>query len=706
MFDSLEEMVVSAAAGARPPERLTVSQAAAKYRKMNNPGNYVGDWLNSMVPYLVEPMDVLNSLDFTGMVFVGPAQCGKTELWLNWQTYSVLCDPSDMMLVEASQNRASDFSKRRVDRLHRDTRAVGERLLVGANYDNTLDKRYRNGMMVTLSWPTMNELSGKPIPRLFLTDYDRMPQDVDGEGVPFDLASARTTTFKRFGMTAAESSPSYEVLDPRWSPPTPHFAPPCEGILKLYNRGDRRRLYWICVVCNKSFEPDFSLMKWDDHRDLMKAAQSVRMPCPHCHAEYRHDPTDLPGKHEMNQNAVWLRDGERLTEHGEIVGEAETSSIASFWLKGPAAAFKAWETIVLKWLQAQREYENTGVETAIKTTVNVDQSRPYIPKSVESNRSAEGLMDRAYNLGQRVVPSEVKFLVATVDVQKNRFEVQVHGIGQGYDIWVIDRFQIRYSRRQDQDRQGQVHHVRPFVEFDDWKLLLTEVLTKSYPLADTPEMHMAIHRVISDSGGGQEATANAYNFWRWLRNGPQAEDQDSEDWPEWSPGLQGRFWLYKGEASRTKPRTAITYPDSGRQDRNAGARGEIPLLAANVTPLKNQLDSILERTAPGTGRINFPNWLDLKVFKELCVEVKNHKGVWENPKNFRNETWDLLVMLLAALTEPRLVGWERIVWTDPPIWASDPGENPLVYRVDDDAAPFEAELKSGTSFADLAGRLA
>ena len=76
-FLSLEQMVASAAVGVRPPERLTVAQAAERYRKLNNRGSYVGPWKNETAPYLVEPMEALTDLNFTGMVFVGPAQSGK-----------------------------------------------------------------------------------------------------------------------------------------------------------------------------------------------------------------------------------------------------------------------------------------------------------------------------------------------------------------------------------------------------------------------------------------------------------------------------------------------------------------------------------------------------------------------------------------------------------------------------------------------------
>lgn len=689
-FDTLEDIVVAAADAVRPPERLTVAQAAEKYRKLNNKGAYVGPWRNDMTPYLVEPMNILTSLKYEAMIFCGPAQCGKTEIYLNWHTYTVICDPTDMMLIEASQARAADFSKRRIDRLHQSSPEVHDRLITGRNYDNTFDKRYRSGALITLSWPTVNELSGKPIPRLFLTDYDRMDQDVGGDGSPFDLAQARATTFRRYGKTVAESSPSFPVSDPRWVPSTAHEAPPTggEGIMALYNRGDRRRWYWPCVVCGLAFEPDFPLMGWEEHEDIHAAAETVWLACPHCDAHYRHDPGELPGKHQMNQRGFWLRDGEKFTKDGEIVGEPLRGEIASFWLKGAAAAFKDWNTLVTRFLSAEREYALTGNEVALKGTVNVDQGRPYLPKAMEAERLPEALRDRAFDFGHKVVPVPVRFLVAAVDVQKNRFVVQVLGVSQGGDLWVVDRFDLRYSRRADEDREGQVHWVRPFTYREDWRILMTEVLLKTYPLGDNSGREMRIKAVVSDSGGGNEATANAYEFWRWLKNGPSDEDPDKDNWPEWVPGLHARFQLYKGESSKTAPRTKISFPDSGRNDRMAGARGEIPVLMVNVTPLKNQIDAMLDRNKTHSGKVNFPHWLDINFYKELCVETKDHKGVWQNPKSFRNESWDLLVMAQALLIERRHVGVERIDWSDPPSWAAEWDVNDLVFDPVKDKTPF------------------
>lgn len=701
------ELVAETAELVKPSERLTVSQAAEKYRKLYSPGAYTGPWKNSMAPYLSEPMDVLTSFSYTGEIFVGPAQSGKTEMGLNFYLHTVVCDPTDLMFIEATQGRARDFAKRRVNRLLNFSPAVKERILPGRSADNIFDKRFRSGALITLSWPTVNELSGKPIPRLFLTDYDRMDQDVGGDGAPFDLARARATTFGNYGMTVAESSPSFPILDPTWKAPSgSQEAPPTDGILALYNRGDRRRWMWACVSCNYRFEPSFSLMQWPKSLDLMECAEGAWMECPNCNAKYKHDPGSMPGKHELNQSGIWVPEGVRVRTDGTLVGKSVRSEIASFWLKGPAAAFKTWQTIVLNYLNARRTYESTGAEEALKTTTNVDQCEAYLPKSLETDRLPELLRERAVDLGEKVVPLTVVFLVASIDVQANRFVVQVQGVSAGGDLWIIDRFNIQYSMREDPDREGQFFHVAPGVYREDWRLLYSSVLKQSYRVDDESNRRMAIKAAICDSGGASGTTMNAYEFWRWLKNGPQAQEEDFEIWDElWTPGFQRRFALYKGDA-RTDARVRINFPDSTRKDRSAGARGEIPVMVCNSDMLKDGVDSILGRENIHSGRVMFPKWLPFSFYKELCVEVKDLKGKWVNPKGYRNESWDLLVMASALLISKQYVGIEAIDWEDPPDWASDWDDNPLVFEAEE-VNPLEVQQDDGLkSLADLGRELA
>lgn len=627
---------------------------------------------------MVEPMDELTNPELSAVVFVGPAQSGKTDaLLINWVTYGVKCDPMDMSLYSPTMAAARDFSMRRVDRLHRHTPEIGSMLMADRDADNKFDKHYRNGMMLTLSWPSATELAGKPIPRLAFTDYDRMPEDIDGEGSAFDLGTKRTTTFGSFGMTLAESSPSRPVTDPKWIAKTPHEAPPTTGILALYNRGDRRRFYWPCPHCWQFFEGEFTMLEWDDMGDDMTSAESVRMLCPKCGERIRMD-----HRHEMLQWGMWLQDGMAIDKKGRRYGTPYRSSVASFWLKGVAASFVTWKKLVETYLMVSRHYENTGDEEPLQKFYNTDLAEPYIPKSMENERIPEHLKARAEKFcedDERVVPIGTRLLVACVDVQKNMFVVQVFGIlpGTPFDMVLVDRFDIRKSVRTDGD--GDIQWVKPGSYLEDWDLITEQVMEKAYPLQGDPTREMSVKLTLCDSGGyatkaradayhnpkkAETATGNAYAFFRKLR----------------SENRHGRFHLVKGDSSPNQPRVRVTFPDAQRKDRSAAARGDVPVLMINSNLVKDMLSARLDCIAPGKGMFLFPSWAEDWWYREMCSEVRTAKG-WENPAHTRNEAWDLAYYCIAGCIS-KLLLLEVIDWNNPPGWAADWDRNDMVNRVD------------------------
>lgn len=664
-YRTLEDMIATTADMVRPPERLTVSQAAARYRKLNNPGSYVGPWKNETTPYLVEPMDESASLNFTGGVFVGPARTGKSDMFFNKLLHTVRCNPHDMMLYHMTQNSARDWSQTDLARAARHSPEIGSKLTPGRQNDNVHDKRFISGMRLMIKWPTITEMSGKTIPDLWLMDYDRMPQDVDGEGNPFDLAAKRATTFRRFGMCFAESSPGFEITDPTWMAQTPHEAPPTQGILALYNRGDRRRWYWRCPQCRHAFEPDFGLLKWDGKlTDKMAMAESVYMACP-----YDGFPIEPTMKYDLNLAGRWIKDGETWNPDGSVTGTAARSNIASWWLKGPVAAFQDWSSLVLKYLQAMETFEATGAEESLRTTVTTDQGSPYLPHARQSARLPEELKRRAIDWGgaadEPMVPHGVRFLIATVDVQARSFVVQVHGFGAGGDVWIVDMFKIRRADRKDANGEREV--LDPHGHPEDWRTLVDQVIDKTYPLADGSGRRMVMKAIGCDSGGQEGVTTNAYAFWRWLRDDPNAPRD-----------AHVRFQLLKGEPKKSAPRVHIGYPDSQKKDNYALARGDIPVLFLNSNLMKDQVHAMLNREDAG-GAVYFPSWAPDFLYSQLTNEVRTAKG-WENPAKRRNEAWDLLYYALGVALNTRQLRpvSEKIDWADPPGWAKDWDENDLI----------------------------
>lgn len=653
-----------------PPRRVKVSEWAATDRQVHQPGAYIGPWKNETTPYMVEPMDTTQSPEHKGLIFVGPAQSAKTDaLLVNWLGYAVTTDPMDMILYSPSFTASRDFSMRRVDRLHRHSPSVGENLVQARDADNKFDKHYKSGMMLTLSHPSVNEMSGKPCGRVALTDYDRMPEDIGGEGNGYDLAAKRTTTFGSYAMALAESSPSRPITDLKHVV-TGHAAPPTTGILALYNRGDRRRWHWPCPHCGTYFEGLWAHIKWDeDQRDNLSKADTVYMEPPCCGR-----PITPDMRYKMNTAGRWVREGQTVLPSGEVVGEGRKSDIASFWLLGPAAALNSWRSLVKSYLDAEDEYNSSGEETALQKFFNTDLALPYIPKkqNLDHLRTPEDLEARCVPWGTRRVPAGVRFLIAVADVQKNMFVVQVFGIAPGvkFDIYLVDRFQIRYSLRPDESApEGQESYlwVKPGSYLEDWDLLTAQVLDASYELDDDSGRRMGIKMTFCDSGGRAGVTTNAYDYYRRLKKA----------------GYGGRFHLVKGEANPSAPRAQVRWPDADRKS-HAGARGEIPVLFLNPTINKDDLDNRLDVVVPGHGMIHWPSWLIEEkmtfIFGEMTAEVREAGKGWEK-KGRHNEAWDLFYYLIGGCVSS-LIGIEKIDWDNPPSWAGPWDVNPFVFEAE------------------------
>jgi phage terminase large subunit GpA-like protein len=223
-------------------------------------------------------------------------------------------------------------------------------------------------------------------------------------------------------------------------------------------------------------------------------------------------------------------------------------------------------------------------------------------------------------------------------------------------------------------------------------LLVDQVLLKTYPLADDSGRHMQVKAAACDSGGQEGVTANAYAFYRWLRDECEV------------PDLWRRFQLVKGAPKPNAPRVQISYPDAERKDRRAASRGEVPVLLINSNQVKDMAYAMLNRKDPYGGRVSFPTWLPDTFYTELTAEVRTSKG-WENPKRLRNESWDLLCYSIALGLSSK-IKIEQIDWMDPPSWAREWDENDLVFSPEIEERRFEVRKSSSRSLKDLADKLA
>lgn len=646
-----------------PPNRVPVSQGAADVLKIGRPGGGSGPWKPELTPYMVEPTDMLASRAHTAVCFVGGAQAGKTvALGEAWLSHVVVNDPGDMCIYQMTQDKAREYSRQRIDRAIRNSEKLKAMLGGSSSDDNLHDKTFRNGMMLRLAWPTVTNMSSSSYRYTFGTDYDRWPDDIDGEGDGFTLMCKRTTTFLSRGMTAVESTPGRLLETTDWRPSTPHEAPPVKGILGIYNRSDRRRWYWKCPHCGEHMQaaPGLGLFGLPTDEELLEdirtidigkmARQFARVVCPNSGCI-----VNFAARDQMNRRGRWLADGLTIDELDRISGNPRTSSIAGFWLGGLAATYLSWETMIQRYLQGLLQYQLNGSELELLTTTNTDQGMPYMPRHLaESSRAGALPIDRAEEGIERyIVPEWARFVLVAVDVQGGRnarFEVQVHAIGEYQRQQVIDRYALTESKR---EGYGGNAPVDPAGYVEDWSLITEKVVNATYRIAGG-ETELRVKAVIVDTGGEDGVTTRAYQWWRGLRQ----------------QGLHKRVVLSKGAEGKADWFIRESMVGGKKQ-----GLGDVPLQLLNSNLLKDAVAAGLKRQTPGPNYYHFPKprserfpqgWLLASFFDELSAETRGENGKWVQHRK-RNEAFDLCYMIRALCM---ILGADKAkFWERPPAWA-------------------------------------
>ena len=198
-FSSARNLGRDISAGFSPPRRMPISEAVKKFMRVpKGAGNSV-PWDPELTPYIIEPMNCLASREYDAVIFVGPARTGKTiGLIDGWIVYTIVCDPSDMLVVQMTEDKAREHSKKRLDRTFRSSAAVKKRMSPRRNDNNVHDKTFRDGSFLKIGWPSVNIMSS--------SDYRFVALPI-------------TTVFRRISTARVMVSPWPQNVPPHLCPP-------------------------------------------------------------------------------------------------------------------------------------------------------------------------------------------------------------------------------------------------------------------------------------------------------------------------------------------------------------------------------------------------------------------------------------------------------------------------------------------------------
>ena len=389
----------------KPPPALTLSQWADMYRVLSAESSAEpGRWHTDKAPYQREIMDAIGDPHIRKVVIMSAAQIGKTDILLNALGYYMDYMPAPVLVIQPSLDMGQTFSKDRLAPMLRDTPALQGKVDTKSRYSgNTIMKKnFPGGHITIVGANSPIGLASRPIKVLLADEVDRYPSSAGTEGDPLLLAQKRQTTF--WDKKTIEVSTPGNKIDSRIAveyenSTREEWNIPCPGC------GHYQPLIWKNVIFDKQ-EPE----------------KPILYKCERC--------GNLYGEYQWKAQS----------KMGRFVADNPDAETRGFHLNTLASPFCGWAEIVEKFLTAKEQLDK-GDPEAMKTWVNTELGEPW-EEPGSSLEDAE-LFNRR-EIYDAEVPDDVIVLTAGIDVQENRFEVEVVGWGVGKESWGI-RYQKIYG---------------------------------------------------------------------------------------------------------------------------------------------------------------------------------------------------------------------------------------------------------------------
>ena len=380
------------------------------------------------------------------------SQMGKTEMIFNIIGKRFDDGPyTPALYIGPTQKQVKSISKDRIEKMIFSTPPLYEKLEKGQR--DGVTEKWIGGVRLGFGWAgSATELASHPAGFVMIDEYDRMDEDVNGEGDPYTLAKARTKNYPA-GKVFIVSTPTVQDASP---------------IMALYDDGIRNAWAWPCPMCDDYFVPRLELLRWPEGSTPNEARALAHLVCPSCGCEI-----DNKHKHAMNQHGKYLQmdkndDGEYLISPEQD----RRGSVVGFWVSGLASPWQSFGEVAEMVLAAYRSKKPERIQAAINTYAGeLYKTSGDAPPWTEIEK-------RKQDFAPGACPPGVQLITLGADVQKDGVYYVVRGWGFNQESWLLDNGFIPGA-----------------TEYDDVWLLVGRQLEQTYGPESLP-----INRGFIDSG--------------------------------------------------------------------------------------------------------------------------------------------------------------------------------------------------------------
>jgi phage terminase large subunit GpA-like protein len=586
------------------PALLTVDEWADQHRILpRETSAEPGPWRTDRTPYMRQILrDLSDQSDAAEVVLMFGTQLSKSESGNNWLGYIIDHVPGSMMLIQPTVDLAKRYSKQRIAPMIRACPVLAGKVRESRSRDSgntTLLKEFPGGLVVLTGANSAAGLASMPCRYIHADEVDDYPLDVDGQGEPLQIATARQDTFSRRKLLITSSPKRPKGLS---------------LIESRFDAGTRCRYQVPCPHCGH-----FQALVWagkEDgpglrYRDSDPATAAYV--CAGCGAEIAEH-----HKGAMLAGGVW-------------VAESPQAAVRSYHLSSlySPLGWLSWRRIVEESIAAEAS-KARGDSQPWKTWVNTRLAQTYREEGARLDEHR--LRERAGARRLRVVPSQCLVLTAGVDTQDNRLEVVVWAWGPGDECAVVDVAQIWGDPSQTERMAG----GQPTV----WERL------DSYFEARYPHesgQTLGVEAVAIDTGG--HCTHQVYGYCR-SRHAVRTRAGGAE-WVR-------RTYAIKGMDRPGMPVKGKAAPVDVNW-RGQVLKGGVKLWLVGVTSAKDWWHAHLKQREVGPGYVHLAADLPDEWYQQMTSEqrvqartARGYRYVWVKESGKRNEAWDCAVYALFA----------------------------------------------------------
>jgi phage terminase large subunit GpA-like protein len=382
-----------------------------------------GRWHN--FPYQAEMLDAIADPECSSVSFMVASQViGKTSVVegiIGWQIDQAPCAtvaifPTDSNAKAWSKNRLGpmiDATPVLHGKIYSETESHAR--MAGRGLNTLVHKRYPGGWFLAGGSNSPRNLRAHTAKLCIFEEVDGYPESSGEEGDVIILTEQRSVTFP-------------DAFSIKSGTPTLKGASRIEKEMELT---DWRKWFVKCVKCAHEFVIMWKDVVWDKTIDAKGKTtehhiETARIICPGCGKAY-----DEPGRYRLVEKGRWL-----ATRKGHFAHRGFWANAFITMLK-PKRGFKSWAHYWAYRFLSAKKLGPTGIRTfqnlILAEGYEAEGEKP--PEHEQLYARREMYFETSAN--DVILPERVLFLVAGADVQQDRIEAEIIGVGLDDEIYGV-----------------------------------------------------------------------------------------------------------------------------------------------------------------------------------------------------------------------------------------------------------------------------